>query len=73
MTAPSLERECVLKIHHPATIDELCAVMIADSLGRPPLTGAENLPLIETLRTRAHELNLRQNPPAQTPPRGQAS
>jgi tRNA nucleotidyltransferase (CCA-adding enzyme) len=37
--------------------------MIADSLGRPPLSGTESLPLIETLRTRAHELNLRQNPP----------
>ncbi|MCS6244606.1 MAG: polynucleotide adenylyltransferase [Opitutus sp.] len=48
---------------HPATIDDLCAVMIADSLGRPPLSGTESLPLIETLRKRAHELNLRQNPP----------
>jgi tRNA nucleotidyltransferase (CCA-adding enzyme) len=48
---------------YPATIDDLCAVMSADSLGRPPLTGAENLPLIATLRHRAHELNLRQNPP----------
>jgi tRNA nucleotidyltransferase (CCA-adding enzyme) len=37
--------------------------MTADSLGRPPLSGTENLPLIKALRNRAHELNLRQNPP----------
>jgi tRNA nucleotidyltransferase (CCA-adding enzyme) len=48
---------------HPATIDDLCAVMLADSFGRPPLSGAENVPLITKLRARAHELNLRQNPP----------
>ncbi|CAM2941002.1 CCA tRNA nucleotidyltransferase [Rariglobus hedericola] len=48
---------------HPATIDDLCAVMIADSLGRPPLTGPENLVLIEKLRTRAHQLSLRIAPP----------
>jgi tRNA nucleotidyltransferase (CCA-adding enzyme) len=47
----------------PATIDDLCAVMIADSLGRPPLTGPENLALIEKLRTRAHQLCIRQSPP----------
>jgi tRNA nucleotidyltransferase (CCA-adding enzyme) len=48
---------------HPATIDDLCAVMIADSLGRPPLTGPETLVLIEKLRTRAHQLSLRVAPP----------
>jgi tRNA nucleotidyltransferase (CCA-adding enzyme) len=48
---------------HPATIDDLCAVMIADSLGRPPLDGADTLALIEKLRTRAHALSLRQAPP----------
>lgn len=48
---------------HPATIDDLCAVMTADSLGRPPLDGSETLVLIEKLRARAHELALRQAPP----------
>jgi len=48
---------------HPATIDDLCAVMIADSLGRPPLDGEESIALIEKLRTRAHELSIRANPP----------
>lgn len=48
---------------HPATIDDLCAVMTADSLGRPPLDGADNLVLIEKLRSRAHALALRQAPP----------
>lgn len=48
---------------HPATIDDLCAVMTADSLGRPPLDGADTLVLIENLRARAHALSLRQAPP----------
>lgn len=48
---------------HPATIDDLCAVMIADSLGRPPLTGPETLVLIKKLRTRAHQLSIRASPP----------
>lgn len=48
---------------HPATIDDLCAVMVADSLGRPPLEGKETLGLIEKLRSRAHALSLRQAPP----------
>jgi tRNA nucleotidyltransferase (CCA-adding enzyme) len=47
----------------PATIDDLCAVMVADSLGRPPLNGPETLVLIEKLRTRAHQLSVRQSPP----------
>lgn len=48
---------------HPATIDDLCAVMLADCLGRPPLTGDENRPLIEKLRARAHQLSIRVAPP----------
>lgn len=48
---------------HPATIDDLCAVMIADSLGRPPLTGPDTLVLIEKLRVRAHQLSIRAAPP----------
>jgi tRNA nucleotidyltransferase (CCA-adding enzyme) len=48
---------------HPATIDDLCAVMIADSLGRPPLSGSETLVLIEKLRSHAHQLSLRQTSP----------
>ena len=48
---------------HPSTIDDLCAVMAADSLGRPPLDGSDNLVLIEKLRARAHQLALRQTPP----------
>jgi tRNA nucleotidyltransferase (CCA-adding enzyme) len=48
---------------HPATIDDLCAVMTADSLGRPPLAGPENLALIEKLRARAHQLSIRISPP----------
>lgn len=47
----------------PSTIDDLCSVMIADSLGRPPLNGPETLVLIEKLRTRAHQLSIRQSPP----------
>lgn len=47
----------------PSTIDDLCAVMIADNLGRPPLDGKETLLLIEQLRARAHALSLRQAPP----------
>ncbi len=48
---------------HPATIDDLCAVMVADSLGRPPLDGSDALALIKKLRSRAHALSLRQAPP----------
>ena len=48
---------------HPATIDDLCEVMSADSLGRPPLDATENLALIEHLRSRAQSLALRQTPP----------
>lgn len=48
---------------HPSTIDDLCEVMAADSLGRPPLDATDNLALIEQLRSRAQRLELRQTPP----------
>jgi tRNA nucleotidyltransferase (CCA-adding enzyme) len=48
---------------HPSTIDDLCAVMTADSLGRPPLESPDNLALIEHLRARAQQLSLRQAAP----------
>jgi tRNA nucleotidyltransferase (CCA-adding enzyme) len=43
----------------PATIDDLAAVMTADSLGRPPLGGADTQALIDALRARAAALKLR--------------
>ncbi len=42
----------------PATIDELAAVMRADSNGRPPLTSPETHARIDELVTRAHALAL---------------
>lgn len=48
---------------HPATIDDLCAVMMADSLGRPPLHSPETHALIEKLRARSHSLNLQTSAP----------
>jgi len=42
----------------PATIDDLCAVMTADSLGRPPLHSPETHALIEKLRARSRALDL---------------
>jgi len=48
---------------HPATIDDLCVVMTADCLGRPPLVDAETLALIAKLRSRAHKLAIHQTPP----------
>ena len=48
---------------HPATIDDLCAVMSADNLGRPPLESPESLALIEKLRSRAQHLSIRIHPP----------
>ncbi len=42
----------------PATIDDLALVMMADSLGRPPLRSPETLILIDQLRAKAHQLNL---------------
>lgn len=43
---------------HPATLADLAAVMRADARGRPPLSGADSLPLIERLLSRAAELAL---------------
>ncbi|MFA6287118.1 MAG: polynucleotide adenylyltransferase [Opitutaceae bacterium] len=48
---------------HPATIDDLCAVMMADSLGRPPLHSPETHALIEKLRARSHDLDLQTSAP----------
>jgi tRNA nucleotidyltransferase (CCA-adding enzyme) len=42
----------------PATIDDLAAVMAADSMGRPPLPSAEILALVGRLRARASALAL---------------
>jgi tRNA nucleotidyltransferase (CCA-adding enzyme) len=42
----------------PATLADLAAVMRADALGRPPLPGADSLPLIARLLSRAGELAL---------------
>ncbi len=47
----------------PATIDELAAVMRADSNGRPPLTTPETHVLIDALVARAHELTLSDSAP----------
>lgn len=47
----------------PATIDHLCAVMRADSLGRPPLHSPATLALIDQLADRAHALSLENQPP----------
>ncbi len=47
----------------PATIDDLCAVMIADSRGRPPLHSPDVLAYIERLRKRARELSLQHTAP----------
>lgn len=48
----------------PATIDDVCDVMTADSQGRPPLHDAATLAHIEQLRRHAHELALRHQAPA---------
>ncbi len=48
---------------HPATIDDLCTVMMADSLGRPPLDSSEPHALIEKLRDRSRELALQKTAP----------
>ena len=47
----------------PATIDDLCEVMIADSRGRPPLHDPATLAHIERLRRKAQELVLHQQAP----------
>lgn len=47
----------------PSTIDDLCAIMMADSLGRPPLHSPDTHALIEKLRARAHALALETTAP----------
>lgn len=47
----------------PATIDDVCTVMIADSRGRPPLHSPDTLAYIERLRQRARQLSLQHTPP----------
>lgn len=47
----------------PATLSDLAAVMRADAKGRPPLTGAESLPLIENLLNRAVDLAISDTAP----------
>lgn len=47
----------------PATIDDLALVMIADSLGRPPLDSPETLRLIAELRAKAHALEIQHSAP----------
>ncbi len=47
----------------PATIDDLCTVMIADSRGRPPLHSPDVLAYIERLRARARQLSLQHAAP----------
>lgn len=47
----------------PATIDDLCEVMSADALGRPPMSPNPSLRLIAELRNRAQELSLHTEPP----------
>lgn len=47
----------------PATIDDVCSVMIADSRGRPPLHSPDTLAYIERLRQRAHQLSLQHAAP----------
>ncbi len=47
----------------PATIDDLAAVMAADSMGRPPLAATEILALIGRLRARAASLALEASAP----------
>ncbi len=47
----------------PATIEDLCEVMTADALGRPPLNPASSTTLIAILREHAQSLSLRTEPP----------
>ena len=47
----------------PATIDELCLVMMADHLGRPPLVSAETETRIRVLREKARALEIQDNAP----------
>ena len=47
----------------PATIDDLCIVMWADHLGRPPLVSPETEVCIQALREKAHALAVREAAP----------
>jgi tRNA nucleotidyltransferase (CCA-adding enzyme) len=47
----------------PATIDDLCLVMWADHLGRPPLVPPESEIRIEALRKKAHALAVQDSAP----------
>ena len=47
----------------PATIDDLCVVMWADHLGRPPLVSRDTEARILALRERAHALAVRDTAP----------
>ncbi len=47
----------------PATIDDLCLVMWADHLGRPPLVSGETETRIQALRDTAHALAVRDTAP----------
>ncbi len=47
----------------PATVDDLCAVMISDSFGRPPLKSFDTIALIERLRARSRSLALQHAAP----------
>ena len=47
----------------PATIDELCVVMKADHLGRPPLVSPETENRIQALHDKAHALAVQETAP----------
>jgi tRNA nucleotidyltransferase (CCA-adding enzyme) len=47
----------------PATIDELCVVMNADHLGRPPLLSPDSERRIQALRDKAHTLAVQDTAP----------
>jgi tRNA nucleotidyltransferase (CCA-adding enzyme) len=47
----------------PATIDELCVVMKADHLGRPPLVSPESESRIQALHDKAHALAVQDTAP----------
>jgi len=47
----------------PATIDDLCLVMRADHLGRPPLVSPDTAARIQALREKAHGLAVRDTAP----------
>lgn len=47
----------------PATLDDLCLVMWADHLGRPPLVSRETEARIQALREKAHVLAVRDSAP----------